>query len=66
MSFPGEFFEALRKIILVQEKISALEEEVKFLGAGQQDLRERVARLEAKFELLERLGGARRKRLPSS
>ena len=60
-----DVLEALRKIVLLQDRVSTLNEEVRNLGNDVDQIRERLARLEGKFELLESLGATTRRRLPS-
>ena len=65
MSWARDAFVALKKIILLEERITGLSEQSKQLMDTCQDLDRRLLRLEAKFELIERLGGANRKALPT-
>ncbi len=53
----------LRRIVLVEERIMVAER-VAALANAYDDVNQRLARLEGKFELLERMGAARLKRLP--
>ncbi len=64
MSWARDAIEALRKIILLEERIGLLTEHVKALAATYEDMNRRLARLEGKFELLERMG-ARARSLPN-
>lgn len=64
MSWARDAVIALRKIILIEDRIVQLTDQIKRLAAHYDDLDRRLARLEGKFELLERLGGARRRSLP--
>ena len=57
---------ALRKVVLIDSRISELAAEVKALAEAHQELDRRLARLEGKFELLERMRAGRRRRLPPS
>jgi hypothetical protein len=52
---------ALKNIILINHQLSFLTEEGKALNARCDDFAERLARLEGKFELLERFAGGRKK-----
>jgi hypothetical protein len=65
MTWAGEALKSLKKIILIEEKITGLAEDVKFLALRYQDLSERLARIEGKFEAYERVSaaGVRPKRL---
>ena len=66
MSWPREAFEALRQIVLIDERISNLTHQVKELAQTCKDLETRLNRIEAKFELLERMAAPapRRRELP--
>ena len=46
MTWAGDALKSLRKIILIEEKITGLAEDVKFLALRYQDLSERLARIE--------------------
>lgn len=65
MSWAGGALKSLRKIILIEEKVTTLAEDVKTLALRYQDLSERLARIEGKFEAYERVAAASQlKRLP--
>ena len=66
MSWAGEALKSLKKIILIEEKVSTLAEDVKSLALRFQDLSERIARMEGKFDAYERVAAtaAQHKRLP--
>ena len=66
MSWAGDALKALKKVILIEEKVTRLAEDVKLLAVRYQDLSERLARIEGKFEAYERVATAapRQKRLP--
>lgn len=64
MSWPREAFEALRQIVLIDERIKTLTDAMKELATTSKDIDTRLNRLEAKFELLERMAGPPRKSLP--
>ena len=64
MSWARDAADAVRRFVLIEERFTLLSEQVKALAAHCDDLRERVARLEGKFELLESMSTTRRKRLP--
>ncbi len=65
MSWAGDALKSLRKIILIEEKVTMLAEDVKTLALRYQDLSERLARIEGKFEAYERVAAsAQPKRLP--
>ena len=68
MSWAGDALKAIRKIILIEEKIRILAEDVKMLAQRYQDLSERLARVEGKGEAYERVAAAtvRQKSLPAT
>ncbi|MGB7730317.1 MAG: hypothetical protein WBL50_19970 [Candidatus Acidiferrum sp.] len=55
MSWPRDVFEALRQIVLIEHRVENMSETVKQLALTCQDLDRRLTRMEAKFELLERM-----------
>ncbi|HVH72213.1 MAG TPA: hypothetical protein VNB49_14035 [Candidatus Dormibacteraeota bacterium] len=65
MSWASEAVSAIRKIVLIEDRMDRLTEEVRHVADSYLDVDRRLLRLEAKFELIERLGGARRKALPA-
>ena len=65
MTWAGEALAAIRKIILIEERVNALAEQVKRLADAYLELDRRLLRIEAKFELIERISGRRRKALPA-
>jgi hypothetical protein len=56
--------QALRQIILMEDRIERLSEQVRFLADAYRDLDRRLTRIDAKFELLERMAGPSRRSLP--
>ncbi len=64
MSLIGDVALALKNIVLIQDKVSRLSDDVKLLFEVADNMKDRLARLEGKFELLERMGSARSRRLP--
>jgi hypothetical protein len=66
VTWAGEALAAIRKIVLIEERIGSLSEQVKALADSYLELDRRLLRIEAKFELLENLSGRQRKALPSS
>jgi hypothetical protein len=58
MSWAGEALKSLKKVILIEEKVSTLADDVKLLALKYQELSERVARMEGKFEAYERVAAA--------
>lgn len=65
MSWALESLAAIKRIILLEDRIKTLTEQSQHLMDACQDLDRRLIRLEAKFELLERLAPSRRRSLPS-
>lgn len=65
MTWAGEALAAIRKIVLIEERIGSLTDQVKVLADSYVELDRRLLKMEAKFELLETLSGRSRKALPS-
>ena len=65
MTWAGEALAAIRKIVLIEERVSSLSEQVKRLADSYVELDRRVLRLEAKFELIERFSARQEKALPT-
>lgn len=59
-----EVFGALRKMVLLEDQVTRLNERVRDLSTQCDDMNQRLARLEGKFELLESIGSVARRRLP--
>ena len=55
MSWAREALAAIRKIVLMEHRMDSLTEQVKQVAVNCQDLDRRLVRMEAKFELLERM-----------
>jgi hypothetical protein len=66
VTWAGEALAAIRKIVLIEERIAGLTERVKVLADSYAELDRRLLKMEAKFELLESLSGQQRKALPPS
>ena len=64
MSWPRDAFEALRQIVLIENRINTMTDTVKELALTCQKMDHRLIRLEAKFELLERMASPSRRALP--
>jgi hypothetical protein len=64
MSWPRDAFEALRQIVLIENRINTMTDTVKELALACQEMDRRLVRLEAKFELLERMAAPSRRVLP--
>ena len=56
-----EVLNALRKVVLIEDNLSRLNEQVRTLSERFEDVNQRLARLEGKFELLEHMGQARKR-----
>lgn len=61
MSWPRDAFEALRQIVLIENRINTMTDTVKELAVACQEMDRRLVRLEAKFELLERMAAPSRR-----
>ncbi|HXP23476.1 MAG TPA: hypothetical protein VN807_05025 [Candidatus Sulfotelmatobacter sp.] len=66
MSWPRDAFEALRQIVLIETRINTMTDTVKELAVACQEMDRRLVRLEAKFELLERMAAPSRRLLPET
>ena len=69
MTWVRDTYEALRKIILMDQRLDQIAADVRELAASQEQLADRVARLEGKFELWEAMAGKKarkRRKLPES
>ena len=66
MNWAADALKSLKKIILIEEKITTLAEDVKLLALRYQDLSERLARIEGKFDAYERVASVRPRKLPRS
>jgi hypothetical protein len=64
VSWPRDAFEALRQIVLIEHRVTTLTDSVKELANTCQEMDRRLVRLEAKFELLERMAAPSRRSLP--
>jgi hypothetical protein len=58
MSWARDAYAAIRKIVLIEDRIDGLTEQVKHLADAYRDLDRRLLRLEAKFELIEKVATA--------
>jgi hypothetical protein len=65
VSWPREAFEALRQIVLIDHRVNELTDRVKAIALTCEELDRRTTRLEAKFELLERVAARPRRGLPN-
>ena len=64
MSLVQELYAGLKKIVTIEDRIVRLADDVKPLQLDVAGHGERLARLERKFELLEAMAPARRRKLP--
>jgi hypothetical protein len=55
VSWAREAVAAIRKIVLIEDRIDRLTEQVKLLADAYRDLDRRLLRIEAKFELIEKV-----------
>jgi len=55
VSWGTEVLAGIRKIVLMEHRMDTLTEQVKQIALSCQDLDRRLVRMEAKFELLERM-----------
>ena len=66
MTWVHDVMEVFQKMATVEERLTYLTKRYDALALAFEDLSQRLARLEGKFELLERMGTSRRRRLPPS
>lgn len=66
MSVVKDFYEGLRRIVTMEDRVGQLTESVKLAHKKLEDHAERLARLEGKFELLESSLSSRRRKLPEA
>jgi hypothetical protein len=66
VTWAGEALAAIRKIVLIEERIGSLSDQVKVLADSYVELDRRLLRMESKFELLESLSGRQRNALPAA
>jgi predicted nucleic acid-binding Zn-ribbon protein len=64
VSWAREAVAAIRKIVLLEDRVERLTGQVKDLADSYRDLDRRLVRLEAKFELIEKVATRRRHALP--
>ena len=63
MSWVRDVYEALRKIILMDQRLDQIAADLRELAASHEELEERVARIEGKFGFLEALIGGKSRQL---
>jgi len=64
MSWATDAYAAVRKIVLLEDRMERLHAKVDGLATSFEELDRRLIRLEAKFELLERMASPSRRSLP--
>lgn len=64
MSWARDAVAAIRKIVLIEDRMESLTARVKDLAEAYTDIDRRLVRLEAKFELMERMTSGVRRALP--
>jgi hypothetical protein len=65
VSWARDAVAAIRKIVLIEDRMETLTGQVKTLAESTTDLDRRLVRIEAKFELIEKMGAERRRELPA-
>jgi hypothetical protein len=65
VSWARDAVEAIRKIVLIEERMEGLTTQVKQLADGYVDLDRRLVRQEAKFDLLEKMAAPGRRTIPA-
>jgi len=65
VSWARDAVAAIRKIVLIEERMAALTAQVKHLADGYTDVDRRLVRLEAKFDLMEKMAAPGRRALPA-
>ena len=65
MSWARDAVAAIRKMVLIEERMEALTAQVKHLADGYTDVDRRLVRLEAKFDLMEKIAARGRRALPA-
>ena len=61
MSWIADVYSAVQKIILIEERLDNLTDKVSTMSSAQVEFDRRLIRMEAKFELLERMASAQRR-----
>ena len=64
MSWARDAVAAIRKIVLIEDRVETMTKQVKELADAYTDIDRRLVRLEAKFELIERMASGMRRALP--
>ncbi|PYU49296.1 MAG: hypothetical protein DMG48_17250 [Acidobacteria bacterium] len=63
MSWARDAVSAIRKIVLIEDRMESLTVQVKDLADGYMDVDRRLVRLEAKFDLIEKMAAPGRRAL---
>jgi phage shock protein A len=63
VSWANDAYAAIRKIVRIEDRMEALSSQVKELAESYEDVDKRLIRLEAKFELLERMAAPSSRRV---
>lgn len=64
MSWARDAVSAIRKIVLIEDRMESLTLQVRHLADGYIDVDRRLVRLEAKFDLIEKMAAPGRRALP--
>jgi len=64
VSWARDAVSAIRKIVLIEDRMESLTLQVRHLADGYIDLDRRLVRLEAKFDLIEKMAAPGRRALP--
>jgi len=64
VSWARDAVSAIRKIVLIEDRMESLTVQVKDLADGYMDVDRRLVRLEAKFDLIEKMAAPGRRALP--
>ncbi len=59
MIWAGEAVAAIRKMVLIEDRVDRLTDQVKLIAESCQEMDRRLVRLEAKFELIEKVAVTR-------
>jgi len=65
VSWARDAVSAIRKIVLIEDRMESLTVQVKDLADGYMDVDRRLVRLEAKFDLIEKMAAPGRRALPA-
>ncbi len=65
MSWARDAVSAIRKIVLIEDRMETLTAQVKHLADGYTNLDRRLVRMEAKFDLIEKMAAPGRRPLPA-